>query len=402
MVVRTNERIYKTHLTHADVIKQIYLVISKTSLSLLALALLLCISCTTTEKQETVFTLEGKLHNADQETIRLFQATGLNANEFDVVDTLSVNADSTFSATYSFEPHLYELRINDSLDVPIVADSSQDIAINFSPDGEYDITGSPDTELFEEYEEFRNRILREIVLPIRDPLEDLVEENNPGNAERIEKLGTQVLRAEETYRDTLLHAVQDLGTSIAIYPTMGRWDGDKHMDYYEGLAEDFAKEHEGLEVAEFVSEKVRILKQVSIGGKVSEITAPNPDGEEISLYNNLGTYTLIDFFGSWCGPCRSESNHLNRMYTQHNDQGFEIFGFGIEFEQQSWLRALDQDNRTWTNVSNVDGYDGEIAREYAITSLPKNFLVDKNGTIIAKDLHGKELEEKLAELFSEI
>jgi thiol-disulfide isomerase/thioredoxin len=378
-------------------------VISKTSLPLLALSLLLCISCTTTpEEQETVFTLEGKLHNDDQETIRLFQATGLNANEFEIVDTLEVNADSTFSASYSFEPHLYELRINDSLDVPIVADSSQNIAINFSSDGEYEVTGSPDTELFEEYEKFRRSILEEFVYPIRNPLEDLVDENNPENAQRIEELGTQVLQAEETYRDTLLYAVQDMGTSIAIYPTMVRWDGDKHMDFYEGLAADFSEEHKGLEVAELVSEKVRILKQVSIGGKVSKITAPNPDGEEISLYNNLGTYTLIDFFGSWCGPCRSESNHLNRMYEQYNDAGFEIFGFGIEFDRQSWLRALDQDNRIWTNVSTVNGYESEVAKEYSITALPKNFLVDEDGIIIAKDLHGVELEEKLAELFSEI
>lgn len=377
--------------------------IFKTSLPLLALSLLLSVSCTTTpEQQETVFTLEGKLHNADQETIRLYQATGLNASEFDVVDTLSVNADSTFSASYSLEPHLYELRINDSLDVPIIADSSQTIAVNFSADGEYEVTGSPDTELFEEYEAFRRSILEEFVYPIRNPLEDLVDENNPDNAQRIEELGTQVLQAEETYRDTLLYAVQDMGTSIAIYPTMVRWDGDKHMDYYEGLAADFSEEHEGLEVAEFVSEKVRILKQVSIGGKVSEITAPNPEGEEKSLYNNLGTHTLIDFFGSWCGPCRSESDHLNRMYDRYNAAGFEIFGFGIEFDRQSWLRALDQDNRTWTNVSTVSGYEGEIAKEYSITALPKNFLVDEDGVIIAKDLHGEELEEKLAELFSEI
>lgn len=377
--------------------------ISKTSFSFLVISLLLCFSCTTTsEEQETVFSLEGKLHNADQETIRLFQATGLNANEFDVVDTLSVNADSTFSASYSLEPHLYELRINDSLDVPIIADSSQNIGINFSTDGGYEVTGSPDTELFEEYEEYRTNILEEIVYPIRGQLNDLRDQNNPDNAQRIEELGARVLQAEATYRDTLIHAVRDMGTSIAIYPTMVRWNGDKHMETYEQLAADFAEEHEDLEVAEFVSEKVRILKQVSIGGKVSEITAPNPSGEEKSLYNNLGTYTLIDFFGSWCGPCRSESDQLVRMYNQYNDAGFEIFGFGVEFERQSWLRALDQDNRSWTNVSTVDGYSSDITAEYAITALPKNFLVDEDGIIVAKDIHGQELEEKLAELFSEI
>lgn len=374
---------------------------SKTFLSLLALSLLFCISCSTSQEQETVFTLEGKLPDTNHQNVFLYQATGLNANEFDVVDTLSVNEDSTFSASYSLEPHFYELRINDSLEIPIVADSSQNIVINFTPEGDYEVTGSPDTELFEEYEAYRMGILRKIVYPIRNQLDDLRDQNNPDDARRIEELGARVLQAEAAYRDTLIHAVQELGTSIAIYPAMVRWNGDKHMDYYEKLAADFSEEHEGLEVAEFVSEKVRILKQVSIGGKVSEITAPNPDGENQSLYNNLGEYTLIDFFGSWCGPCRSESDHLNRMYSQYNDEGFEIFGFGVEFDRQSWLRALDQDNRTWTNVSTVNGYEGDIAGEYAITSLPKNFLVDQDGIIIAKDIHGAELEEKLAELFSE-
>lgn len=407
MVVSTDDIIYTGHPSNidginSDIINQIFLVISKKYPPLLTLLLLLFISCTTPEEQETVFTLEGKLHNNDQETIRLFQARGLNANEFDVVDTLSVNDDSTFSASYGLEPHLYELRINDSLDVPIVADSSQNITINFSSDGEYEVSGSPDTELFEEYEEYRMSVLRETVYPIRGQLNDLRDQNNPDDARRIEELGNQVMRAEASYRDTLIHAVRELGTSIAIYPTMVRWNGDKHIDYYEGLAAEFSVVHKGLEVAELVSEKVRILKQVSIGGKVSEITAPNPSGDEISLYNNLGEYTLIDFFGSWCGPCRTESEHLNRMYDQYNDAGFEIFGFGVEFDRQSWLRALDQDNRTWTNVSTVSGYEGEIAREYAITSLPKNFLVDKDGIIIAKDIHGEELEEKLGELFPEI
>jgi len=377
----------------------LYTVISKTSLFTLILLVISFISCTT-QTEEVVFSLEGKLHNKDHETIRLLQATGLNANEFDVVDTLSVHADSTFSASYSLEPHFYQLRINDSLNVPIVADSSQNIMINFSADGEYEVTGSPDTELFEEYEEYRTNILEEIVYPIRNLLYDLQDQNNPDDAQRIEELGGRVLQAEATYRDTLIHAVQKMGTSIAIYPTMVRWNGDKHMDYYEELAADFSDEHEGLEVAEFVSEKVRILKQVSLGGQVSEITAPNPAGEQKSLYNNLGEYTLIDFFGSWCGPCRSESDHLVRVYNQYNSSGFEIFGFGIEFDRQSWLRALDQDNRTWTNVSTVDGYTSDIAKEYAITALPKNFLVDENGIIVAKDIHGEELEEKLAELFS--
>jgi len=374
--------------------------ISKTSLIILAVSIVLCISCTS-EKNDTVFSVEGKLNSIDTENVLLYQAKGLNANQFDVVDTLTVNADSMFSSSYSLEPHYYRLRIHDSLHVPFIADSGQNITMNFPAEGEYQVSGSPDTELFEEYEAFRMEILRETVYPIRGQLEDLVEEDNPEDAARIEKLGKRVLKAEESYRDTLIHAVKKMGTSIAIYPTMVRWNGDKHMDYYEELAADFSERHQGLEVAELVSEKVRILKQVSLGGKVSEIVAPDTSGVERSLYDNLGKYTLIDFFGSWCGPCRSESDHLAKMYDRYNSSGFEIFGFGIEYEKDRWLQAINKDNRTWTNVSTVDGYSNEIAQEYSITAIPKNFLVDENGIIIAKDIHGQELEEKLEELFSE-
>lgn len=255
---------------------------SKSFLTVLSLFIFMNISCTT-ETKEIVFSLEGKLHNTDQETIYLLQASGLNASEFHVVDTLFVDSDSTFSASFSLEPHFYKLRINDSLEVPIIAGSGQNISIQFPPDGEFEISGSPDTDLYVAYEEFRMGILREIVYPIRGELDDLRDQKNPDDAQKIEELGRMVLVAEAAYRDTLIYAVQEMGTSIAIYPTMVRWDGDKHIDFYDELATDFSEEHKGLEVAELVSEKVRILKQVSIGGKVSEFTAPTPTGEEISL-----------------------------------------------------------------------------------------------------------------------
>ena len=374
--------------------------ISKTSLTTVLLSAVLCISCSTDE-ETVVFSLKGNLHSNDQDNALLYQAKGLNANEFDIVDTLAVQSDSTFSESYSLEPHLYQLRIYGYPDVTFIADSGQQISIRYSSEDNYEISGSPDTKLYEEYEEYRSNVLSEIVHPIRDQLDDMLANDDPEDSERIEELGKEVLRAESAYRDTLLNSVQELGTSIAIYPTMVRWDGDKHLDFYEDLADDFSEQHQGLEVAELVSDKLRILRQVSIGGEVSDIVAPDTSGTERSLFDNLGTYTLIDFFGSWCGPCRSESAHLGRMYDRYKSSGFEIFGFGIEYEEESWLRAIEKDSRSWINVSTVDGYSNEIAVEYSITALPKNFLVDENGIIVAKDIHGEELEEKLSELFSE-
>ena len=152
--------------------------ISKTSLTILAVSIALFLSCTT-QKQESVFSVEGKLNNIDIKNVYLQQAKGLNATQFDIVDTLSVETDSTFSSSYRLEPHYYRLQIHDSLHVPFIADSGQQISIKFHDKGKYEVLGSPDTELFEEYEEFRMQVLRETVYPIRRPLEDLLEEDDP-------------------------------------------------------------------------------------------------------------------------------------------------------------------------------------------------------------------------------
>jgi hypothetical protein len=115
-------------------------VISKTSLTILAFSIVVGISCTT-EKNETVFSVQGELNNIDTENVLLYQAKGLNANQFDIIDTLSVDADSTFSASYSLEPHYYRLSIHDSLHVPFIADSGQHITFSFTAKDEYEVSG---------------------------------------------------------------------------------------------------------------------------------------------------------------------------------------------------------------------------------------------------------------------
>ena len=128
---------------------------------------------------------------------------------------------------------------------------------------------------------------------------------------------------------------------------------------------------------------------------------PNSSNETISLNNIQKKYTLIDFWASWCPPCRTESKLLNSLYSAYNAKGFEIYGISLDSKRESWLNAIEKDQRNWTEVSTVEGFKTPVSAAYGITSLPTNFLIDASGKIVAVNIHGRELKAKIDALFLE-
>ena len=153
--------------------------------------------------------------------------------------------------------------------------------------------------------------------------------------------------------------------------------------------------------AKKLREKVSRLQQTSIGGIAPDIEMNSPDGMAINLSSVQKKYTLIDFWASWCGPCRSESETLNKLYQQYNSKGFEIYGVSLDDNKDKWLNAIEKDNRTWTNVSSLQGFKTPASFDYAVTSLPDNYLIDANRKIIAKNIHGEELIKLISQLINE-
>ena len=107
---------------------------------------------------------------------------------------------------------------------------------------------------------------------------------------------------------------------------------------------------------------------------------------------------LIDFWASWCKPCRMENPNVVAAYNRFKDKGFTVLGVSMDSNRDPWLAAIQQDNLTWTHVSDLKGWGNEVGKLYGVQGIPQNFLVDKDGKIIAKDLRGAALEEKLAEV----
>jgi thiol-disulfide isomerase/thioredoxin len=124
-------------------------------------------------------------------------------------------------------------------------------------------------------------------------------------------------------------------------------------------------------------------------------------GHIVKLADYKGKYVLIDFWASWCGPCRRENPNLVKTYAEYHPKGFEILGISLDKKEdrQKWLDAIHKDGLTWTQVSDLQGWDNAAAKAYNVQAIPMNYLLDPNGKIIGKYLRGQNLDDKLKEIF---
>ncbi len=155
-----------------------------------------------------------------------------------------------------------------------------------------------------------------------------------------------------------------------------------------------------------IKQAIQIVNQkakVSVGSKAPDFSAPTPDGKTLSLKDVLGKVTIIDFWASWCRPCRAENPYVAAIYKKYHPKGLNIISVSLDKpgEKDKWLKAIKDDHLAWNHVSNLKFWQDPIAREYGVRSIPATFILDKNGVIRAKNLRRDRLEAKVKELLEE-
>ena len=171
-----------------------------------------------------------------------------------------------------------------------------------------------------------------------------------------------------------------------------------NLEELEQALDSFDASISGSKYVQQLSDQVDKLRKVAIGQPAPVFTQKNEDGEPVSLSDFRGQYLLIDFWASWCQPCRAENPNLVEAYNKYKDQGFEILGVSLDRKKDSWLKAIENDNLTWPQVSDLQYWNNEASDLYGVSSIPANFLLDPEGVIIAKNLRGEKLDEKLEEI----
>lgn len=342
--------------------------------------------------------IEGSINHPSDKGYVVLEKIG--ENNIDIVDTLMVSSDSTFR--YSLDngaPGFYRLNLYDKQYVNLILDDEDVniVADGNRPDGFVEVHGSKDTDYFYEV----NDIMREFQQKVNELNADFMKARADEDEEAMQDVESRYAKIETENTEKLKTKINDMGNSIAAFYAVNFLDAEKEFAYLSELADKFKENMPDSRYTEQFVAQVEELRRLSIGMEAPEIALPNPQGDTVKLSSLQGKYVMIDFWAAWCKPCRMENPNVVRLYNKYKDKGFEIYGVSLDRTKEAWMEAIKQDNLGWVHVSDLQYFDSEAASLYNINAIPATILLDREGNIIAKNLRGKALEDKLAELFDE-
>jgi thiol-disulfide isomerase/thioredoxin len=193
---------------------------------------------------------------------------------------------------------------------------------------------------------------------------------------------------------------QNPGSIAAYFVVMGL-QPEEDPNQFTAVAEGLTKSYPKFNFLPTLQERVGVISLAQVGIEAIELNFPTPEGEMVALSSLRGKYVLVDFWASWCRPCRAENPNVLRLYNKFKDKGFEIYGYSLDKERETWLQAIKDDGINWIHTSDLKGWEAEGSILYGVHEIPATFLIDPNGIIVARDLKGPALEQKLTELLGE-
>ena len=369
-----------------------------------ALPIILVAACSNTNSSSTPgFELKGKLGNAHGDTLYLEQMAtdGLKA-----VDTAVLNENGEFTMNPMIkEVGFYRLRSTDKNFATFIFDADQKVTITGDVadlGNSYSVEGSPDSKLFWEVNQASSKNYKK-----RDSLQktfqafvnmtkmDSLRIDSMSNA--LEKPYTELVNEHNDY---LKKFIDQNPSSFASLAAIQQLQPEEFMDSYVKLDDGLFKKYPNSPYIKAFHEGVAASKKLAVGTPAPEITMNTPDEKPLSLSSLKGEIVLIDFWASWCGPCRAENPNVVKAYAKYKSKGFDVFSVSLDKDMEKWKTAIKADNLSWKNhVCDFKYWQSPVVALYNFNSIPTNVLIDKEGNILAKNLRGEELEKKLAEIF---
>ncbi|MDT0295143.1 redoxin domain-containing protein [Mesonia ostreae] len=260
------------------------------------------------------------------------------------------------------------------------------------------LKGGENQELLYKYLTFigeQGKKVNELGMQSRDPK----VKNDPEMLKSLRDRRAVLTKDENEFREDLIKNNPNSLVSILVLSDMIGMNMNPNADkkaLFDSLSEEAKNSPSGKKIEKYLAAN----QDINIGSKAPSFSAKTPEGNELSLEESLGKITIIDFWASWCKPCRIENPNVVKLYNKYHEKGLNIIGVSLDKKTQKdkWLKAIEDDKLAWQHVSNLEYWNEPIAKLYNVRSIPATFILDEDGNIIAKNLRGKRLEDKIAEL----
>src|SRR6056297_114862 len=352
------------------------------------------------------FVIDGELRGDFEEGTQVFlKKTGDNGQPVELDTTLLVNGKFQFTGK-STEPDIHYIFVDKLqgytafvLENGTIEYNAQKDSLNFA-----EVEGTLQNEIFFSYLDKSKALSRQA----KSIQEDMQNANGTPNGEAtVAALNDEMKELQEEYKSFEIDFIKNNPNGLISALLLDRAlslntvEVGEIQSMYDALSPEIKNTKSGKKVVESITKKKELeeaSKSTAIGAKAPEFSGPNPEGETIALSDVMGKVTLIDFWAGWCRPCRAENPNIVAVYEKYHDKGLNVIGVSLDRTAELWRKAIADDGLTWNHVSNIAYFDDEIAKMYNVQAIPAAFLLDENGIIIAKNLRGSQLEEKVSEL----
>lgn len=351
------------------------------------------ISCSNTPQGANIV---GKMSNSSGEKIFIDELTPISINPR---DSAVVGADGSFSFKIKIpELGFYRLRLDNSNFALLLLDSNDHI--DFTADakkfaGSYQVKGSANSEKIAtvNYVLQRNFYIGDSLKKVYAAYQGSPKIDSVGRA--LDMQYNQVKMNESVF---LKKFINENSSSLASLAVIDRLSAETDVEYFVKLDQGLMAKYPNSTYAKLFHTRVSEMNKLGIGSVAPDIKLETPEGQTVALSSYKGKVVLVDFWASWCRPCRAENPNVVKAYKAFHAKGFDVLGVSLDKDKAAWQKAIADDHLTWTHISDLGMWSSSVVKLYNISGIPFSVLLDKEGKIVAKGLRGEELENAIRKL----
>jgi peroxiredoxin len=361
-----------------------------------ALLSLIIASCA----DKDAFHINGTLEHPG--AIKKVYLLAADSSQVSVVDSVNLSEDGKFQFKRpSLYANLFKLRIGANI-FDLIAQNGD--AISFKTDEAdsthtYTITGSQESEKIQEFNKITNTYganTEKIVAEYQAKLAQIGHQSDSLMA----VYRPMFMKSQDEMNKAVYKFVTENQKSLAAFYAATSLDTYKYEKELVAYADAIKDNFKGNAAVDQFVKQMMLVKPISVGHQAPEFTTMDLTGKPVKLSDYKGKYVMLDYWASWCGPCRAEMPNVVKQYAAYKDKGLNILGISLDDDKDAWKKGIADLKMTWAQVSDLKKFDGPTEKLYHIEAIPANFIIDPQGNIIAKNLSGTDLEEFLKKTFN--